>query len=65
MVATNKVTELEHYPLLNIEDIFVRLAGGTTLSKLDLRYTYFQLQLDEEFKSLVVINTHKRIISIY
>ena len=58
-LTTNKVTELEQYPLLNIEDIFTQLGGRSTFSNLDVRDTYYRLQLDEESKNLVVINTHK------
>lgn len=39
-LTTNKVTELEQYPLPNIEDIFAQLYGGTCFSKLDLRDAY-------------------------
>ena len=58
-VTTNRITELEQYPLPNIEDIFAQLSGETVFSKLDLKDAYCQLQLDEESKNLVVINTHK------
>ena len=58
-LTTNKVTELEQYPLSNIKDIFAQLAGESKFSELDLRDAFCQLQLDEESKNLVVINTHK------
>ncbi|XP_054723056.1 uncharacterized protein K02A2.6-like [Uloborus diversus] len=58
-LTTNKITELEQYPLPNIEDLFAQLSGGTLFSKLDLRDAYCQLQLDEDSKNLVVINTQK------
>lgn len=35
------------------------MAGGKTFSKLDLAHVYQQLELDEESKKLVVINTQK------
>lgn len=58
-LTTNKITELEQYPLPNIEDIFAQLSGGICFSKLDLREAYCQFQLEELSKDLVVINTHK------
>ena len=58
-LTTNKATNLEHYPLPRIEDLFARLSGGNSFTKLDLRDAYCQLELDEQSKELVVINTHK------
>ncbi|PIO73744.1 hypothetical protein TELCIR_04276 [Teladorsagia circumcincta] len=41
------------------EDIFASLNGGTIFSQIDLSDAYLQLELSEESKKKVVINTHK------
>ena len=42
-----------------IEDLFTALEGGQTFTKLDLAHAYQQIELDEDSKDLVTINTHK------
>ena len=49
----------EQYLLLRIEDIFANLAGGKHFSTLDLRQTYQQMEVTEESKKFLTINTHK------
>ncbi len=58
-VTVNQVVKLDTYPLPRIEDLFARLAGGKKFSKLDLANAYLQLQLDDDSKQYVVINTHR------
>lgn len=58
-LTVNKATELEQYPLPRIEDLFAQLSGGETFSKLDLRDAYCQLELDDQSRDLVVINTQR------
>ena len=58
-VTVNRAAKTDCYPLPRIDDLFASLAGGKTFSKLDLAHAYQQLELDEESKKLVVINTHK------
>ena len=50
--------ELPLYPLPRIEDIFARLAGGQRFSKIDLRQAYNQLEMEEDSKKYLTINTH-------
>ena len=47
------------YPLPKVEDLLSTLAGGNTFSKLDLSHAYQQIQLSEESRKLVTINTSK------
>ena len=57
--AVNKVTLTESYPLPKTEDLFSTLSGGEKFSKLDLSHAYQQIQLDEESKDILTINTHR------
>ncbi|KAI0220756.1 hypothetical protein LSAT2_027760, partial [Lamellibrachia satsuma] len=42
-----------------IEDMYTTLAGGVKFTKLDLRNAYIQMQLDEQAKQYVAINSHR------
>ena len=50
---------VDKYPLPTTEDIFATLAGGKKFTKLNLTHAYNQLELDEESKKMLTINTHK------
>ena len=39
-VTIDPMVELEHYPLLNVEDLFASLAGGKVFTKLDLSQAF-------------------------
>ena len=58
-LTVNKASKLDKYPIPKIEDLFARLAGGKSFSKLDMSQAYQQLVLDEESREYVVINTHR------
>ena len=58
-VSVNPVLCAEQYPLPRIEDIFANLAGGKHFSKLDLRQAYHQMEVREESKKYLTINSHK------
>ena len=55
----NPVAKLDRYPIPKIEDLFAKLSGGKTFTKLDLSQAYLQVPLDEESRKLVVVNNHK------
>ena len=55
----NKSARTEVYPLPRIDELFANLSGGQTFTNLDLSHAYLQLELEEESKELVTINTHK------
>ena len=57
--TVNPVAKLDRYPIPKVQDLFVKLTGGCTFTKIDLSQAYLQLPLDEESKKFVVINTHK------
>ena len=58
-VTVNTVAKTDVYPLPWIEDLFSKVAGGKTFTKLDLTHAYQQLPLVEESKDLTTINTPK------
>ena len=57
-VTVNPHIKMEEYPIPKVEDLFVSLEGGRTFSTLDLSEAYLQLELKENSKSFMVINTH-------
>ncbi len=57
--TVNPVAKLDRYPIPRIEDLFAKLCGGKTFTKLDLSQAYLQVPLDDESKKLVVVNTHR------
>ena len=58
-VTVNTVAKTDVYPLPRIEDLFSKVSGGKTFTKLDLTHAYQQLPLVEESKDLTTINTPK------
>ncbi len=55
----NPVSKLDRYPIPKIEDLFAKLSGVLTFTKIYLSQAYQQISLDEESQKYVVINTHK------
>jgi hypothetical protein len=58
-VTTNKAAKLDPYPIPTISDIYAQLAGGQLFSKLDMSQAYHQIELDEESRVAVMLNTHR------
>lgn len=58
-VTVNKAIKQEVYPLPTADDLFATLAGGETFTKLDLSSAYQQLELTDESRKFLVINTHQ------
>lgn len=58
-ISVNPNLNVHKYPIPKIEDIFASLSGGKLFSKIDLSQAYAQIELDDDSKKLVVINTHK------
>ena len=51
--------EIDVYPLPPIEDIYGSLNGGKIFFVIDLKQAYLQMEVDEESKPYVTINTHR------
>ena len=58
-VTVNQVSKLDKYPIPKIDDLFAKLAGGRSFTKLDISQAYQQLILDSESRKYTVINTHR------
>ena len=58
-VTINKAAKIDKYPIPRIDDLFASLSGGKKFTKLDLSHAYQQIELQEESRPLVTINTHK------
>uniref|UniRef100_A0A914WQW0 RNA-directed DNA polymerase n=1 Tax=Plectus sambesii TaxID=2011161 RepID=A0A914WQW0_9BILA len=55
----NALLDLHQYPLPRPNELYQKLNGGKIFSKIDFSDAYLQMELDEESKKLVVINTHR------
>ena len=58
-LTVNQAAKVDTYPLPRIEDLLASLAGGKSFSKLDLAHAYQQIELEEESRKYVTVNTHK------
>ena len=58
-ITVNKHIKPTMYPLPNPTDIFASLANGEKFTVLDLDKAYHQLELDEDSKKILTINTCK------
>ena len=58
-VTINPHLDVNQYPLPQSEELFAALNEGVHFTKLDLSEAYIQIELDEESKKFLVINTHK------
>ncbi|XP_041375645.1 uncharacterized protein K02A2.6-like [Gigantopelta aegis] len=58
-VIVNPVLQDITYPLPKIEDNFAKLAGGQYFTKIDLTRAYLQMEVEEDSKKYLTVNTHK------
>lgn len=54
----NEALEDHHYPLPLPEDIFAKLNGSKYFSHIDLSDAFLQIEVDDQSKELLIINTH-------
>jgi transposase InsO family protein len=55
----NKYLHADHYPLPRIDDVLASLAGCSIFCVIDLEGAYQQVQMADDSKKYVTINTHK------
>ena len=55
----NNALDAHQYPLPIPENLFAKLNGGICFAKIDFSDTFLQLEVDEDSKELLTINTHK------
>ena len=55
--TVNPHVNTEQYPLPAADELFQRMQGGKTFSKLDLKTAYLQMVLDENCTKYLVVNT--------
>ncbi|XP_063900178.1 uncharacterized protein K02A2.6-like [Zophobas morio] len=58
-ITANKWFEEVKYPLPTLEEMFSKLNGGESFSRIDLSNAYNQLVVDEETSKILTWNTHK------
>ena len=58
-LTVNQASKLDRYPIPRIEDLFAKLFGGQSFTKLDMSQAYQQVELDEDSRKYVTINTYK------
>ena len=56
-VSLNNQLKVDQYPP-QVDDAFASLAGGQRFPKIDLRQAYLQLEMEDESKEYLVLNTH-------
>lgn len=64
-ITVNRVSKLDSYPLLKVEDLLTTMSGGCVYTKLDLSQAYQQMSLDEASKKYTTINTTKVLFHQY
>lgn len=57
-VTVNKHIDTEHYPLLQTEDVFAKLAGVKIFTFLDVSRVFQHLEAEDSSKHLLTIITH-------
>nr|XP_043069087.1 uncharacterized protein K02A2.6-like [Drosophila bipectinata] len=55
--AVNAQIDVEQYPLPTKESLFHIIRHGKQFSKIDLKDAYLQMELDEDSKTIMVVNT--------
>lgn len=58
-LTVNRVSTLEQYPIPKVEDLLAVLAGGQQFTKLDMSHAYQQIQMDDQSKKYLTVNTHR------
>lgn len=62
MRMANEAIERERYQIPTIEEVLQELNGSAVFSKLDLKWDFHQVELDEEFRKITTFISHMGII---
>ena len=57
-ITVSPELQAEQYPFRRIEDIFANLASGQKFSKIDLRQAYHQIEMEEDSKKYLTIDSN-------
>lgn len=60
----NSKLVVDEHPLPTTDELFVKLAGGTKYSKIDLRQAYLQLEVHPDDRKFMTLNTHKGLYTV-
>ena len=52
--TVNPVSKLDRYPIPKVEDLFAKLSGGRTFTKIDLSQACPQILLEEESQKYLI-----------
>ena len=63
-VTCNRVCAVDKYPIPKVTDVFSKLAGGETFSKIDLSQAYSQVPVNETSQKYLTVNTHKGLYQV-
>nr|CAI5855960.1 unnamed protein product [Callosobruchus analis] len=58
-VTLNPEILVDDHPLPTIDEIFAKMAGGVKFSKIDLSKAYLHLEVKQEHRHLLTLNTYK------
>ena len=58
-MTLNPMLKVDQYPLPKIDDIFANLNSGLHYTKIDLSQAYSKLEVEDNCKDLLTINTHR------
>ncbi|CAF4118785.1 unnamed protein product [Adineta steineri] len=62
--GVNQALDINQYPLLKPNALSVALNGRNQFTKVDFLEAYLQIELDQDCKELLIINTHKGLFDI-
>ncbi|KHJ76150.1 hypothetical protein OESDEN_24231, partial [Oesophagostomum dentatum] len=55
----NDALQLHQHPLTTAEEVFTKLNGGQLFTQIDFAEAYLQVEIEEESKEMLTINTHR------
>ncbi|XP_065073044.1 uncharacterized protein LOC135697359 [Ochlerotatus camptorhynchus] len=59
VLTVNPYLKVDQHPLPTIDELFASLAGGQKFTKYDLVQAYLQMEVAEEDRAILTLNTHR------